>query len=59
LGVLEAIIAIAGAVTAIFGIFKLASWHLTKTPEEKAEDIAKEVKKEQDEFEKTGRPKWD
>lgn len=58
MGFLEAIVAIGAIFTAIFGIYKLASWQITKTPEEKAEDIALKVKKEQDEAEKTGRPKW-
>lgn len=58
-GILEAIVAIGTIVSAIYGIYKLAAWQLTKTPEEKKEEIDKETRDEKDEVQKTGRPKWD
>ncbi len=58
MGILESIVAIAGAVSAFYGIYKLAVWQLSKTTEEKVEDIAAKIKKDKEDFEKGGRPKW-
>lgn len=48
--------AVAGIVAAVYGIFKWATWKFQKTPEEKREEIDSDVRKEQEEYEKKGRP---
>lgn len=50
------VVAIAGAISALFGIYKLTVWLIRKSPEQKAQDIAKDISKEQQGFKDTGRP---
>lgn len=53
LAAITALGAIAGAVTYLV---KTGIWALRKSPEQKAEDIKSDVKKNEDGFRKTGRP---
>lgn len=58
MGVIEAIVAIGTILSAIYGIYKLASYQLTKTPQETKEEIEAKNRKEKEEYQDSGRPRW-
>lgn len=52
--IIAAITAIAGAISAIYGIMRF----FRKPTQQKVEDAVNSVREDIDEFKKTGRPKW-
>lgn len=54
--IIAAIIAVAGALTAVVSVFKWFTWKLQKTPQQTKEDIDQNIQKSEDNFSNTGRP---
>jgi hypothetical protein len=59
MGIVEAIAAFFGAIKAIFSGLPFFDKWFTKTPTEKLDDVKEDLDKEEEEFKKDGRPKWD